>query len=26
MGAPAPVFENQLKELHIKLALPKLKG
>ena len=26
MGAPAPVFENQLKELHIKLALPKVKG
>ena len=26
MGAPAPVFENQLKELHIKLALPKLKS
>ena len=26
MGAPAPVFENQLKELHIKLALPKGKA
>jgi aspartyl-tRNA synthetase len=25
MGAPAPVFEQQLKELHIKLAPPKSK-